>query len=745
MEFFASTDAYFAVKALACLVVLFLLLKKTRQFTDVFKLGRHFSRLFIFTICWLVLETLIALPGISGGHFVHSKIILSALTFFKALAWIPLGVLVFELVLVAFSRKTTRLMFLFKYLAYVLYALACGALVVLGHDGAYPFFILHLSAFLLLVVLPMLWAAFNCFLNALDGPPTKEKLYANYVCISILLFVLITLGCCLLMPYVIEGRVDLQNLWRDASLFFAFFLISFYFIVAAKMKYRRHSKMVFTQARAISDGIVVYASSSGKILFSNAAVISLLQLPNETIRKRHIREILPLEDSVIFEEHSAKPFSLTINGRKEEFLSIVFFDTILFGVKCCILKFSKKLDDNDIVYGVKEMLLREQLRQQAILEKMREEIRRKEVLLQTSLDNMPMQISVKNEAGVIILQNKEDVLAHGKMLGLTEGSLQDAERKAYDGEKNSFEAVEYADDMVSIKRSLNYTYVPIADAGKVGMVLKICRDVTDQMNLNIMRLRLLENEKRHTHLEELGTLAGTIAHEFNNISGAQLGFLTLAKSMMPADTPGLEYLDQVEIAGKRSKELIDKLLQSTRTRQDEEKGEQTVFYVEGVVKNALAALAQSMPDSITVENSITHSDVKLFGSDVDLRQILSNIFNNAVYAMREKGGVLSVSLKEIHSETEFEDGSVWKVPAGDYACIKISDTGEGIPSNVMQRLFSPLFTTKPPGDGLGLGLYTSISLVRAAHGEITVQTTLGKGSTFKVYWPLSKNEGVKNV
>jgi len=115
-----------------------------------------------------------------------------------------------------------------------------------------------------------------------------------------------------------------------------------------------------------------------------------------------------------------------------------------------------------------------------------------------------------------------------------------------------------------------------------------------------------------------------------------------------------------------------------------------------------------------------------------------NLCNNAIHAMEEKGGVLQILLYEI----EIEDDLITKYPKlhkGDYSLISITDTGHGMDSETIKRIFDPFFTTKEVGKGTGLGLSTVHGIVQSHKGEITVESELGKGTTFNIYLPLANN------
>lgn len=731
---------HIAIETALCV---FMLLSTVFFIVPMGKLHKKYNRFYQMIVLAVVAEFcgfLISLPSLDSpqSHFISSPAILNALSVVFVLSWVPQGAVIYHLSQLVFAGRPFIISRLMKFIFPVVFGIVCLCLYLSGlpFETWYPQVVLF--SFIVCVIVPLALMALNLFLLWIENPRAREERYTAIFSWLSAVYIVVSLVLDVILPLVLENKIYYEKIWQGAVLLFAMYALAFTLVSYLRVKVVSDSKMVYSLFRSLGDGVVVY-NKTGRIYFANVAASTLLDLQLNETRKENVKNVFKVQAPVeFFKERYMQSLELLVHGKKETFSSIVIKDSGLLDSRCFILIFSKNLEDLQKSLGFKATLLREQLEQQSVLQKMQQEVRRQETLLKTFLDNLPMQVSVKNEAGVVILQNRADMDANGKLVGMTEPVTSAAERRAFEGFRGTYDKVIYNEDKKSIKQAFNYSFVPVVDEPNANMVLKICRDVTESLNVNLERLRMLENEKRHAHLEELGTLTGGIAHEFNNILGSQLGFLSLIKTLIPEDSPARKYLEQVEIAGERQKQLIQKLLASTRSELSTVSEETAEFPLASLAMNLLSSLRKSMPQNVQIENEIVDSDLRLVGSEIKLGQVLSNLLNNAVYAMREKGGVLSTTAEVVHLDVPLEEGSPWAVPPGDYVCIKISDTGEGIPSNVLQRLFSPLFTTKPPGEGLGLGLYTSLSLVRAAHGEVTVQSTLGKGTTFKVYWPLAK-------
>ena len=191
-------------------------------------------------------------------------------------------------------------------------------------------------------------------------------------------------------------------------------------------------------------------------------------------------------------------------------------------------------------------------------------------------------------------------------------------------------------------------------------------------------------------------------------------------------------MQEVYTAGKRAKDLVKQILTFARQTDHETKPIQ----VDIIVKEALKLLKASLPTTIEIKDEIA-SDSLIFGDPTQVHQILMNLCTNAAHAMEEEGGILSVGLTDVRLDAGFTK-TYDNLKPGTYLKLTISDTGSGIPPEVRESIFEPYFTTKAPGEGTGLGLATVHGIVMNCGGEITVDSEVGKGSAFTVYWPITK-------
>jgi PAS domain S-box-containing protein len=231
-------------------------------------------------------------------------------------------------------------------------------------------------------------------------------------------------------------------------------------------------------------------------------------------------------------------------------------------------------------------------------------------------------------------------------------------------------------------------------------------------------------------MQALGTLAGGIAHEFNNILGAMLGFTELSQYELPPDSKACQYLQDVQKAGKRARDLVQQILMFSRQTPTT----RTPVQFHRLVQEALRFLQVSLPSTIELR---LHLDIDVGTVRVDstqMHQVLMNLCANAEYAMRQTGGILDVRLEAVEIEADGAATATDLLP-GAYVRLTVRDTGEGMEPHVKERIFEPFFSTKPTGEGTGMGLALVHGIVTEHEGAITVESVPGHGTTFTLYLP----------
>ncbi len=243
-------------------------------------------------------------------------------------------------------------------------------------------------------------------------------------------------------------------------------------------------------------------------------------------------------------------------------------------------------------------------------------------------------------------------------------------------------------------------------------------------------LKNSESHLRQAHkMEAIGTLAGGIAHDFNNILSAIIGYTDLSLYAEPCSEGLRRNLEQIKNASNRARDLVSQILAFSRT----EEFKDDAVDIGPIVREALKLLRATIPSTIEIIHDIPDGLGKVVTDPTKVYQVLMNLCTNAAHAMRNQGGVLEIAYAKVtNGESPLVLNGNAKLPC---LHLSISDTGAGMTPEVVNRIFDPYFTTKEKGDGTGLGLAVVHGIVRSSGGEITVESELGKGSTFHLYLP----------
>jgi CheY-like chemotaxis protein len=231
-------------------------------------------------------------------------------------------------------------------------------------------------------------------------------------------------------------------------------------------------------------------------------------------------------------------------------------------------------------------------------------------------------------------------------------------------------------------------------------------------------------------MEAIGTLAGGIAHDFNNILGAIVGYGELAQQRAPEGSALRRYLDSVMHAAERARTLVDRILGFSRSGA----AERVPVDVQQVAEETLELLRASLPVNVRLEAELNAPNLAVIGDATRMHQVIMNLCTNAVQAMQPSGGTLRVGLEhvDLQSRRTFSRG---ELAAGPYLRLTVSDTGSGIPTEIVDRIFEPFFTTKRLGEGTGLGLSLVHGIVADLGGVIDLDTVMGRGTTVSIWLP----------
>lgn len=266
------------------------------------------------------------------------------------------------------------------------------------------------------------------------------------------------------------------------------------------------------------------------------------------------------------------------------------------------------------------------------------------------------------------------------------------------------------------------TITPLKVIGEeITHYIAVKEDITERKKLEAQYLRV-------QRMESIGTLAGGIAHDLNNVLAPILMAVELLRDKI-ADQADLDVLATLESSAQHGAELVRQVLGFARGIE----GERISVNLNHVLNDVQKIIRDTFPKNIHFSFAPSRNLWTVTGDPTQLQQVLTNLCVNALDAMPE-GGNLSVSMENAVIDDVYA-GMNPDSKLGDYVMVKMADTGIGIPPKILERIFEPFFTTKEIGKGTGMGLSTTLAIVKSHGGFITVYSEMGKGSTFKVYLP----------
>lgn len=259
--------------------------------------------------------------------------------------------------------------------------------------------------------------------------------------------------------------------------------------------------------------------------------------------------------------------------------------------------------------------------------------------------------------------------------------------------------------------------------GAVSGLMVIAENVTEKYRL--------EKQLRHTQkMEAIGTLAGGVAHDFNNVLTPIMGYTEIIKLKMRQDQLVNQvidgYLEEILKAAKRAKALVEQVLTFSRSIEKREVQQ----YLHPIVKEVMKLMRSTLPSTIVIKEEVDEQCGMVLIDPVQLHQILINLCTNASHAMTGQHGTLTVSLK---------NGPVG-MDGKDWLELAVADTGVGIHEDIIDRIFEPYFSTKEKTSGTGMGLAMVHGIVNRQGGHISVESEVGKGSVFRVLFPVLRRE-----
>lgn len=270
----------------------------------------------------------------------------------------------------------------------------------------------------------------------------------------------------------------------------------------------------------------------------------------------------------------------------------------------------------------------------------------------------------------------------------------------------------------------NVTVYPLVANGADGAVIRI-DDVTRQAQLE-------EQLSHGRKMEAVGTLAGGVAHDFNNMLGGIIGAAEVLAFSLPDDATTRKYHQAILDSAERAADLTKKLLAFSKATPQAS----TVFDVHQVIRDTETLLENVVDKKVVIEIDLAAERAGVVGDPSHIQSVLLNLGINASHAMPD-GGTLALTTRQVELDRHYCEASVFNLVPGSYLELEVRDTGTGIPPEVLDKIFDPFFTTKKQGQGTGLGLASVYGTVQQHGGSIHVYSEPGVGTTFSILLPLS--------
>ncbi|GEM_PF-2721519 len=278
-----------------------------------------------------------------------------------------------------------------------------------------------------------------------------------------------------------------------------------------------------------------------------------------------------------------------------------------------------------------------------------------------------------------------------------------------------------------------------ADARQLSLYFNHIWDIILQKRSEKEKSRLAEQLAHAQKLEAIGTLAGGIAHDFNNVLMVIVGNTEMAKDNIGKPEKLQHDLNEIFKASLRARDLVNQILAFSRHNTEGLKP----LDIRPIVNEAVKLLRSSIPANIEIRHDISKESQRVISEPGQINQLLMNLCTNAYQAMEKKSGILEIGLSPVNLENDLYSRGKMVATLGSYMLLTVSDTGSGIPEEMINRIFEPYYTTREKEQGTGLGLAVVHGIVKGLNGAITVESKIGEGTTFNIYLPVEKTESTE--
>jgi two-component system cell cycle sensor histidine kinase/response regulator CckA len=482
--------------------------------------------------------------------------------------------------------------------------------------------------------------------------------------------------------------------------------------------------------------VLICRSDSGKILYANPAAHKHLRSSDTEIEKHYLGDILPGETTAI---GLLKAVKRTGGIRGYECRIRTFADQVLWASLSC----------ESTTYGKHSALLvsildiDERRRMEEDLRTREERYRRAisqadAVAYEINTDGMQyvfMEEGIEKILGFkpeemssqIWLDNTEEIIMRGDAEGLTHAQAMEKSRR---GELTSWKADMKVRTKDGQTRWLADSSIPVRDAdGKIISYLGILQDITDRKEQEAALWHQEERLRQAHKLEAVGRLAGGISHDFSNLLTAIISYTELALADVRQDSSAHEMLEGVLQTAERGGALIRQILSFSRRQA----GTPEPVNINLLVTDMSRLLRRLIGDETSISLALQEGIPDIYADSSRIEQVILNLAVNARDAM-PKGGILRIASRTVRLD-ETQARVTGELKPGLYVELEISDTGTGIPPEVLEHIFEPFFTTKEGGKGTGLGLSTVYGIMQQCGGSIQVDSIPGRGTRFSLLFP----------
>jgi PAS domain S-box-containing protein len=370
-----------------------------------------------------------------------------------------------------------------------------------------------------------------------------------------------------------------------------------------------------------------------------------------------------------------------------------------------------------------------------------EELRKRDILISTVLETSPAAIYALDKEGFVLTWNKGAELMFGcskeTVIGKFYPFVPEDKREEFD---SSMEKILRGEQFIGVESKrlrmdgsvidVSVTSAPLFGSdGEVTGAISVVTDMTQQKKMESEQFILEDQLRQAQKMEAVGQLAGGVAHDFNNILSAIVGYSHLSMMNMEKNDPNLHNLQEIIASVERATLLTQGLLAFSRKQMIN----LAVYSLNEIVEKLDKFLLRLLREDIELKTILTGEMLSVMADRGQLELILLNLVTNARDAMPE-GGRIIIETDCVKIDQSFINAHGFG-QIGDYALITLTDTGIGIPDDIKDKIYDPFFTTKEEGKGTGLGLSTVYGIVKKHEGYINAYSQVGIGTTFKIYLP----------